>query len=265
MHQVSLLLAAVLLLAGSYSTPVFAGKCYGLDPCYACRNCSACMHCSQMGGKCGVCGGGKDASNPRVPRTTTRSDLPATTFSPSRYTLRKPVIPNDALDQTIAPPAAPQFERSDVIGRDSSDGTENSSGLSNVSPIILDLNQFPFNPYTGLPNPNYRGKRIRGGSNLRQDSDFADSGQGSVRSGVQSGQVVPLDESVAPYEHPYPYGQSPQMGMPVQGLPYPITPGFSGASGSGYSSGSFGTQHVNGYFRKDGTYVHPYTRRSRSR
>lgn len=263
-RQVSLFLAAILIFAAASSSPSFASKCYGLDPCYACRNCSACMHCSQMGGKCGVCGGGKSAPSPRIPsgRTSAQSDLPAENFSPSRYPLRKQILPNNTLNQAIFPPAAPQFERPAPIERDASASSVEVSEPSDVSSNTPDLNQFPFDPNTGLPNPNYRGDRGRGVRNLRQESDFSAGGQSSVRTGIRSGPIVPSDGALAPYEQAYPYDQSPPA-MPAPTPAYPLTPGFSGPSG--YSSGSSGTQHVSGYYRKDGTYVHSYTRRSRSR
>ncbi len=264
-RQVSLFLAAMLIFAAANSYPSFASKCYGLDPCYACRNCSACMHCSQMGGKCGVCGGGKGTPSPRIPsvRTSAQSVLPTENFSPPRYPLRMPILPNNTLNQTISPPAAPQFERPDAIGLNASASSPEVSEPSDVLPNTPNLTQFPFDPYTGLPNPNYRGNRVPGGRNLRQESEFSVGGQGSVRPGIRSGQIVPSDEVATPHEQAYPYGQSPPLGMPAPIPTYPVTPGFSGTSG--YSSGASGTQHVSGYYRKDGTYVHSYTRHSRSR
>lgn len=62
MRQVSIFFAAILLFAVVSSSPVFASKCYGLDPCNACRNCSACKHCHVLGGTCGICKTARNAS-----------------------------------------------------------------------------------------------------------------------------------------------------------------------------------------------------------
>lgn len=261
-------MAAVLFLAAANSTPAFAGKCYGLDPCYACRNCSACMHCSHLGGKCGVCGGGKSSSNPRVTpsyRPSSQSDLPTEYRSPltnpvQRPTFRKSTSQEFTSNQNGFPSAAPQFERRDSTGRDSSDQSQPASESADGSPNSLDLNQFPFDPYTGLPNPNYRGKRSN--RDLRSEPSVTEGGEYPNRPSIRSGQT-PSDGVMTPYERIQPYGQYPPVGLPVSSPVYPNTPSYSAPTG--YSSGSSGTQHVSGYFRKDGTYVHSYTRRARSR
>ncbi len=218
-----------------------------------------------MGGKCGVCGGGKGAPNPRIPSgsTSVQSHLPTQNYSAFSNTLRSPTVQNNTLNRTIFPPAAPRFERPDVIGREASASSVEVSEPSDVSPDTPDLNQFPFDPYAGLPNPNYRGNRGRRVRNLRQEPDFSDGSQSSVRPDIRSGQIVPSNGAVAPTQPAYPYDQRQTLDMPDPPPAYPITPSFSGTSG--YSSGSSGTQHVSGYYRKDGTYVHSYTRRSRSR
>lgn len=61
MPKASLLFAAVILLAAGFSSPTFANRCYGLDPCEACRNCHACKHCHEQGGTCGICKRDKNA------------------------------------------------------------------------------------------------------------------------------------------------------------------------------------------------------------
>lgn len=265
MPKASLLFAAVILLAAISFSPAFASKCYGLDPCYACRNCNYCMHCNSGGGKCGVCGGGKSVSNPRPSRSNTpafQSDLPPNSYFFTRKAIRKPVFSEEASNETRFPSVAPQFEKHTVGETETSDRSQETSAQAELPKQSLDLSQFPFDPYTGLPNPNYRGKRTRGNSDFGTIPEASEEDQYSSRSNFRHGQTIPFS-GTSPYLQPNPYGQLQPQTIPLQNSAYLVMPSYSGSSR--YTGGSSGTQHVSGYYRKDGTYVHSYTRRARSR
>ncbi len=265
MRQASLLFAAVIFLAAGNLSPAFAGKCYGLDPCYACRNCSACMHCSKGGGTCGVCGGGKKFSNPRPTssyHSSFESSSPYANFSSVRKTFPKSTD-GDGPNPLRIPAVAPQFDRRKMGGHDNSHSPQENSVPKDLSANSLDLDQFPFDPYTGLPNPNYRGKRSRVNRTSELKPNGSEEEDYLPRSDVRSGQALPSDGVIAPPEQNYPYDQRQPLSMPIVNPVYPTSPSYPGSYP--YSGSSTGTQHVSGYYRKDGTYVHSYTRRSRSR
>lgn len=265
MPKAALFFAAVIFLAAGSFSPSFASKCYGLDPCYACRNCNYCMHCNSGGGTCGVCGGGKSVSKPRPSLSKTPavpSDLPTNSFAFTRRTIRKPVFSEETSKETRFPAAAPQFERRCTGETETPSLSQEASASAELPKQSLDLSQFPFDPYTGLPNPNYRGKRTRGSSDFGTMPDASEEGHYSSHSSIRYGQTIPYG-GTSPYLQPSPYGQLQPQTIPLLNPAYPVMPSYSGSSG--YTGGSSGTQHVSGYYRKDGTYVHSYTRRARSR
>lgn len=268
--------AAALLLAVGCFSPAVASKCYGLDPCGACKTCSSCMHCAQAGGTCGVCKSEKqryalpstssaelkDESEVEFfqvepPRNNSSSVMPkekntnvesrekssAASFSPGSWFVGKiydgVTAPTKLLKKRSG--ASTQFSSTNSYSIPSSSSYSSASQSQfeqSASPPQNQFSQFPFDPYTGKPNPNFQ------------------QGIGTDRQILGDGE--PLNQQTEPA---------------AQGLsPYPINnsnfyPNYSSGYSSGYSAGSSGSkmQHVNGYYTKNGHFVQPYYRRARSR
>ncbi|MGE0266662.1 MAG: TonB C-terminal domain-containing protein [Candidatus Obscuribacterales bacterium] len=265
------LILVLILLFGQFIPAAVAGTCYGSDYCTACKNCNYCKHCNSGGSPCGVF--------KRLHGLSTKSPAPSPKPQPleTRLPISSPARSAPYRTSSKPTPVSPEVEAAylENVRRRIQQSWETYAPYNAISArIYLEITKSgePVNikvlssagsseelenaqaaircatPFGTSPVPQ---------GNVRLVIDFKDASLTAASAQATSG----LDDSIPPIAPPIQRTVSPSFNPSPS---YPFSSDYG--SGSSYSSGSSGGPvHVRGYFRKDGTYVRPHTRRRPSR